>query len=713
MKVLLKSLCLALVVLSVTLPVQAQRVPTSITQRDDKNIKAAARSAVDALQRVMNSVAEPSFSSSDLDDIIGNAMVGGSRIFFQNDFEVDDDTDPENKKSGESLKNISDYLKSFRNFYHQNKEGSIKLEVSDISNVRVGQNNLYLVVYYTQTMNGKTSSGKAFGKVLKRAEMQVAKENGQYITLISRIDFVDKKDDLSRVKTVTISDAAGEDNGQDSRQFSEDYYKLKMSSGAKLLSENNFVEGFYDLKEAKRNASTQGEAETRLNELFAKLRAQNIDPVEYLYSGLFNRAQALAKDYHYDEAKSYYQYAKEVKPINGPAIGTAISSVNDKQAKDQVIWQLFQNGAYADAIAGFQKAIDKGQSDNPFMYIGLGRSYQALGKEEEARAAFDEAIKADPSNAESYKWLGYFLKSKKDFRNASDAFINCQTRATDPNEPMVASELAFTRGMLAYQRHENAQAIPFLTTATSLNPKNKDAFLGLAMVYTDARDLKAAEKAVNSALQIDKSFADGYNQLAKIREIQNDKPGAEEAYKTAIRFDPNNYNFYYDLGRIQMDPSLAKFQDAVQNFSYCINAPQKTLFTKIAYWKRGKCYYDLGNKDEEALEDFKKADAQMPMRPPTFYVEYANLLIRLRQFNQALDNLSHAAADPAANLSLGVVSYLQNPSDEDKYLNYFERAFRDGVAGDFLKNNRNITELYGSSKKFRSLVKKYKYNSFF
>ncbi|MEO6831452.1 MAG: tetratricopeptide repeat protein, partial [Chitinophagaceae bacterium] len=639
--------------------------------------------------------------------------VGGGRIFFQNDFEIDDDTDPENNTSGDNLKNISDYLKSFRNFYHQNKEGSIKLEVSDVSDIRVGQNNLYLVVYFTETMNGKTTGGKPYGKRLKRAEMQVITENGQFRTLISRIDFADKKESLANVKTVTITDAKDDNLDADLQTFSEDYYKQKLSTGAKLLSESNYVDAYYDLKEAKRNGSTQGEADTRLNELFSKLRTQNIDPIDYLYDGLFTRAQALIDNYRYKDAKNYYLYAKEVKPINGKAIGTAISVINDKQAKDQVLWSLYKNGAYADAIKGFQKAIDKGQSDNPNMYIGLGRSYQALGKDDEANAAFASAIKADPTYSESYKWLGYFLKSKKDFKGASDAFINCQTRAEDPNEATLASEVAFTRGMLAFQRHENPSAINFLNTAITLNAKNKEAQLGLASVYLDQRDTKSANKAIKAALDLDNSYAEAYYQQGKIKEIENDKPGAEESYKAAIRFDPNNYVYYYDLGKIQMEPELAKYQDAIQNFSYCINAPQKMLFTKIALWKRGKCYYNLGNRDDDALQDFKKADAQMPTRPPTFYVEYANLLIRQKQFNQAMDNLSHAATDPAANVSMGVISYLQNPGDDDKYLNYFERAFRDGVAGDALKNNPTITELYSNSKKFRSLVKKYKYNSYF
>lgn len=635
---------LLLLTISTLPPAIAQRVATKITQREDKNIKAAARSTIDALQRVLNSVSEPSFSSSDLDDIIGNSMVGGGRIFFQNDFEVDDDTDPENHTAGENLKNISDYLKGFRNYYHQNKEGSIKLEVSDVSDIRIGQNNLYVVVYFSQTMNGKTTGGKPFTKRLKRAEMQVTTENGQYIALISRIDFADKKESLGNVKTVTISDAKGDNQDAELQTYSEDYYKLKLTSGAKLLSESNYVDAYFDLKEAKRNGSTQGEADTRLNELFAKLRTQNIDPIDYIYNGLFSRAQALIDNYRYRQAKDYYQYAKEVKPINGKVVGAAISVINDRQAKDQVLWELFKNGAYNDAVKGFQKAIAKGQSDNPNMFIGLARSYQALGQDEDAKDAYANAVKVDPSYSESYKWLGYFLKSKKDFRGASDAFINAQTRSEDPNEPGLSSEVSFTRGMLAFQRHENPQAIPFLNTATTLNGKNKEAFFGLASVYTELRDLRSANKAIKSALDVDNSYADAYYQQAKIREIENDKPGAEESYKAAIRFDPTNYSYYYDLGRVQMEPELAKYQDAIQNFSYCINAPQKTLFTKIAYWKRGKCYYYLGNRDDDALQDFKKADIQMPTRPPTFYVEYANLLIRQKQFSQALDNLGHAVS---------------------------------------------------------------------
>jgi len=705
-----------LIVLSILLygsmQADAQKVNSKISKRDDRNIREQAKATIEGLARLMNTIADPSLSSTDLDDAVANSLTGGSRIFYQDDFEVDDDSNPENNTSGTDLRNISTYLHQFHNFYHPKKEGSIKYDVTDIPEIRVGQNNLYLKVYYTQTMNGTNSHDVPFEKRFKVAEMQVVSANGQYQTLINAINFADKKES-GGFTVVTIVDAKSDDAGpSDGENHSADYYKQRLSLGSRLLSENNFTESYYNLKEARKSKSFESDADGKLNELFAKIRSQNMDPTEALFNGLFSRAQTVLDKYRYNEAKQYYSYAKEVKPSSGKAIGLAISAVNERQSKEQLLFKLYDQGAYAEAVKGFQKAIDKNQSDNPSLFIGLGRSQQALGNDDEALAAFNSAIKADPSFAESYKWLGYFYKYKKNFKAANDAFVNYQSRADDPGDPIVGSEVALCRGMQAFDRHENSSAIDFLNSAVSLNSNNKEASLGLANVYLDQRDIKSAKKSIRMVLDHDNSYAEGYYIQAKILEVENDKKGAEASYKSAIKFDPKNYVYYYDLGKIQMEPELAAYQEAIQNFSVCIDAPVKMLFTRLAYWKRAKCYYNLGNRDEESFQDFKKAETAMPAKPPAFYVEYANLLIRTKQYDKAMENLSHASTDPSANLSMGMISYIQFPQDEDKFLNYFERAFRDGVSAEAVKNNSTITELYNNNKRFKSLVKKYKYNTY-
>ncbi len=699
-----------IVVLIVCCTAQAdgQKLNTKLTTRDVKNIKAQAELTLSGLTRVMNTVADPSLSPSDLDEVIANAFIGDSRIFYQNEFEVDDDTDPDNATSDLQSKKISSYLRQFRNFYKQNKATSIRHEVTQVSDIYVGQTNLYLKVYYTQHLGGKSVDGKAYPKRYKVAEMQVIPIRGQHQTLINAINFADKQETGSKT-TVTIVDADSDTRSTSSADiYTEAYCRQKLQAGTKLLSESNFTEAFFALKEAQKHKATEGEADNRTKEVYAKIRALSIDPIEYLYNGLTSRAQSLRDKYRFEEAKRYYAYAQEVKPASSKAIGIAMNAISEQQAKEEIIWNLFNKGSYAEAAKGFRTAISKGQSDNPNLHIGAARAYAAMSKFHEAEDAFGAAIKADPGYAETYKWYGLYKKQRKDYAGAFDAFVNFQSRADEPNDPIVNSEMAYCRGKLL---KDPAQSLEFFKSAVTFNDRNLEARLELADAYLRMKDIRTAKKVVKELLEADNSFGEAYALQARMLEADNDKPAAAESYKMAIRYEPTNFNYYYELGKLQMTPELARYEDAIQNFSLCINAPVKSINNRQAYWKRGKCYYALGNRNEDAYKDFLKADEVMPTAPSAFYVDYGNLLIRLRKYDEAVQFLSKALADPGASLSLGVVNYLLYPQDEEKFLNYFERAFRDGVASDAVKSEPVIATLYEHNKKFKSLLKKYKYAS--
>src|SRR5436305_1790244 len=115
----------------------AQGAPKSITKRDEKNIRAAAEQTLTNFINLLNTVADPENSTSDLDDAISNAFTSDSRIriFFQNDFEADDDLDPNIPPEEALTKDIKSYLRQFRNFYTQNKALSIRSAITEISQI--------------------------------------------------------------------------------------------------------------------------------------------------------------------------------------------------------------------------------------------------------------------------------------------------------------------------------------------------------------------------------------------------------------------------------------------------------------------------------------------------------------------------------------------------------------------------------------------------
>lgn len=718
-----RKLILALLLVSFCAPsVLAQRVPKSITRRDERNIKSQAEQTVGDLVNLLNTVADPGNSDADLQDAIDNAVTADSRmrIFFQGDFEADDDLDP-NIPADEAMgKDIRAYLRQFRNFYIQNKALSIRYQITQVGDIHVGESHLYLKVFFNQIMNGKDRKGNEFpSKMAKVAEMQVVNIGGQYKTLISHLDRQTKAGDYGSTPVVTISDAADNNVSDDglATQRSESYYRVKLAEGTRLLGEGNYTEAYYSLKEAKRFAGTSSDAEARILELMAKMRSRNIEPTENLYNGLSARATALQEKYRYNQARTYLGYAMEVRPDAARNVAASMLALSQLQEKQQLLWDLLDKGAYTEAQSGFSAAIAKDKY-NPMMHVGLARAYAATGQPEQADAEFEAALRADPGFPETYKWRGYFFKDRRDYGKAFDAFAGYQARAEDTGDLSILSDMALCRGKLAMAQNNVVAAAEAFNAAIQANPANTEALIAQADLLRLQGDkgIKAALKLVEDALRQDDKNADAYAVRARIFESQANKAAAADAYQNAIKFDKDNPRWYYELGKLQMEIKDKTDNSAILNFTTCMSirnvSREDALLQVQALWKRGKCYY-LQNRNDEAEADYAAYRQKARLLPTQFKVDYANLLIKRARYDEALTTLKQAGEKPEALLSLGILNYTRYPTNEDAYADYFTRAFRDGVSQEDVKNAPNMRMVYDNCALVKSLVKKFRYNTDF
>ena len=156
--------------LLLTMQCFAQKPNTSITRRDERNIYAQADATLRSFFEKLNFVSDPEASASDLVESIDQGFSGKTRIFYDAEFEVDDDTDPSVAPGDTHPKGIRDYLRQWRNFYKQSDNGSISITITDHTPIRVGQTNLFLKVFYTENLSGKDVDGKPFPKKYKKLQ---------------------------------------------------------------------------------------------------------------------------------------------------------------------------------------------------------------------------------------------------------------------------------------------------------------------------------------------------------------------------------------------------------------------------------------------------------------------------------------------------------------------------------------------------------------
>ncbi len=712
-----KSILVILLICVCTPVLWAQQVPKSITRRDERNIKAQAEQTIGDLINLLNMVSDPDNSVTDLQMAIDNSVTADSklRIFFQDDFEADDDLDP-NIPADEAMgKDIRAYLRQFRDFYKQKKALSIRYQITQVGDIHVGELHLYLKVFFNQLMDGTDRKGNRFpSKIAKVAEMQVVTIGGQYKTLISHLDRQTKAGDYGNTPTVAISDAAenSSDDGTNT-PHSESYYRVQLAEGISLLGESNYTDAYYALKEAKRFPATAGDAESRIQELMSRMRSRNIEPTENLYEGLSAKAGQLQDKYRYNQARNYLNYALEVRPSAAKNATANLQALARLQSKQQLLLDLLSKGAYSEAQKGFSAAIAQDKL-NPMLHVGLARAYAQLGQPDQAEAEFRAAIQVDASFPDTYKWMGDYYLNRRDYRLAADALAGYQARADDTGDVQVLSNLALCRGKMAIAQNNVVQAAESFNAAIQYNPANTDALIAQADLLRLQGDkgIKAALKLVDDALKQDDNNAEAYSVRARIYESQANREAAADAYQSAIKFDKDNPRWYYELGKLQMELKDKTDNSAILSFTACMNihgvSREDALIQIQALWKRGKCYY-LQNRSEEALADYEAFRQKARLLPSQFSVDYANLLIKLTRYDQALASLKLAGEKPESLLSLGILNYTRHPTDESTYADYFTRAFRDGVSQDDVRNAPNMRMVYENCSLVKSLFKKYKY----
>ena len=133
-------------------------------------------------------------------------------------------------------------------------------------------------------------------------------------------------------------------------------------------------------------------------------------------------------------------------------------------------------GKFEAAEAELRKALAAGDR-NPEVHRLLGLIYDETGRAEKANEEFLQALQLDPNSQRSQNSLGahYFRRGKLDL--AAEQFR--QVLASSSNEVTANHYL----GLIHLQQGQPATALPFLKTAQSQSPRERDILFNLARCY--------------------------------------------------------------------------------------------------------------------------------------------------------------------------------------------------------------------------------------
>ncbi len=161
------------------------------------------------------------------------------------------------------------------------------------------------------------------------------------------------------------------------------------------------------------------------------------------------------------------------------------------------------------AALGLMKPED---SNRPIVLSRLGEAYESMGKWQEAADTYQKSIALKPDVAANYNNLGNDLAKLGKVDEARAAY----QKYVDLN-PTDAALAWRNFGIVLYQANRMKEAIEPLQKATTLDPKNAQAWLLLGIALVNTMEFKTEGDKITPVIQ----------------------PGTIEAYQHAIDLDPN------------------------------------------------------------------------------------------------------------------------------------------------------------------------------
>ena len=172
----------------------------------------------------------------------------------------------------------------------------------------------------------------------------------------------------------------------------------------------------------------------------------------------------------------------------------------------------------------------------------LGRAFVALGRADEADAAFRSALRIRPDLLPAWLDLGALLAQQGNPTQALEAYSRAQELDANSAPAWVGSGLALS----ALGRH--AEAVDALRHAIDLDRDNASAWEALTVAHIAENRLDLAAAAARKALRLHPESAALWHQFGMVQAQRGDRAQALQAQHESLRLQPSYVPALYELG---------------------------------------------------------------------------------------------------------------------------------------------------------------------
>ncbi|MGO8789694.1 MAG: tetratricopeptide repeat protein [Terriglobia bacterium] len=267
---------------------------------------------------------------------------------------------------------------------------------------------------------------------------------------------------------------------------------------------------------------------------------------------------------------------------------------------------LAQAGEYARALEEFQ-VIPPADLDAP-AHLNLGMTLSKLQRYDEARKAYLEVIREDPSNPDAYLHIGVDTATTGDVAKAVDWLTQAHEKA--PERTDISASLAEV--LIATRNFEAAQSL--LGDAVRTHPDDAVLQGALGDLYFNQNNFSQAAEAYVRVLKSEPGALPARLSLAKCHLALNQNAQAERELGTVLAADPHNAEAMALRGRLalaadQQDAALDWIHQALASDPHNLTANEDYATLML---KKGKA--------EEARATLQKLTEWNPGNPRYHYL---------------------------------------------------------------------------------------------
>jgi tetratricopeptide (TPR) repeat protein/tRNA A-37 threonylcarbamoyl transferase component Bud32 len=363
--------------------------------------------------------------------------------------------------------------------------------------------------------------------------------------------------------------------------------------------------------------------------------------------------------------------------------------------------------------------------------LGLMQRYDKPGNLDQAVAALQNAVKADPGFALAYAQIGEAYRLKSSVEQNPRWLVQAEANAKKAVElDNRIPSVYVTLGRMHDLAGKHDLALQEFQHALSIDPRNATAMAGMGRAYELAGRLHDAEAAFQKAADLQPNDWDGHNTLAMYFDRQDKYEQSIAEFIRALELAPDNAQVLFNLGAAYIDSGDPKYfaqaESALKrsiaiNPSFPAYANLGSLYSRegkhevaaevtrkaldmndenYIIWRNLRIEYEWLKQPEKAAEARRRdislleQAVQAHPRDGEAYAELANLWAQEHEREKAQANLRTALAlapsDPT--VLLFAADLYENLGDRKQCIAYVEKAMRVGLTKDQLLTDPELQE---------------------